>query len=197
MKKVLVGLLVVMMAWCSVSYAGPAWISDENFALLENLEGFDFNYDDFDDWFGVFPSDSAGILSANDVAFFPRLYGASDGIEFAIRMKAIEKGTESITSISFSVDGVRYDHEVPLTAQTDLYDLFIGKAGLGLVKSIIDSKEKVKVRLYYSSGNVDFDVTDSQIALLRTIYDAYESVGGLEQNDMLDYVDFVLPITIK
>ena len=197
MKKLFVGLVIILVAFVSIAHAGPTWISDEDFAFLGELPGFKLTYDDFDDWLGLAPNDMTSFVTANDVVALPCLYADSSTIDLTIRMAALETGEEAITGVSFSIGDTRYDHTVDIDSKKVIYELFLGNVGMSLVKSIAESGEKVRVRLYYDSGNVDFDMTNEQIELFQTLYNAYEKIGGLEQVAYLDLVNSYYPIIIK
>lgn len=199
LKKAMVFLLVGMMALGSVAHAeGPSWMSPEDIAVLESIKGFFYEYDDMEDVVYVYPPESAlADYVAGDGVLMPKFATIYENVMYEFTVGSSSKFIDTITGMLFLVDGVRYECRIlPENQAPGLYVMNMGLVGAEMVRAIAASRDQVKVRLYYVSGNVDFTLSNTQVAGIKTLLEAYEKIDGFEQ-EIIPYFDEVDRITIR
>lgn len=198
MKKTFAILLTLSLAFGTIAYASPAWLSDETIEVLSNVPGFDYAYDDMYDRMTVSPTDVLAAYQSGDGILNPRIEGyGSDMLVYAMVFTSESKYYESITGIIILVDGVRYIFEIPADQLSGQFTMVpVGETAATMIKAIIASSNPVKVRCEYNSGNVDFEMTDFQIAGLKNLYAAYEAVGGPDQ-EFFSMAEFLQPVIVR
>lgn len=199
MKKVAALLLVGMMVLGSVAYAaGPSWMRPEDAAVLEDIQGFFYEYDEMDDVVYVYPPESALIdYVAEDGVLMPKLATIYENIVYEFTIGSNSKFLDTITGMLVLVDGVRYECQIlPENQAPGLYVMNMGVVGAEMVRAIAASHDPVKVRLYYDAGRVDFTLTSKQVAGVKTLLEAYEKIDGFGQ-EIIPFIDQVDRITVR
>lgn len=171
-------------------------LSDDVAEVLSGVSGFAWEYDEMTGLFIMSPSGDTDTYVSEGTIVYPALVYFDDVLRFDIYMGSERKAGEELTGMIFLVDGVRYNLTRPILFEMGVYGLVVGKSGAALIKAIVESSDQVKVRLSYSSGNIDFTMSDAQIETVETLFTAYESIGALNQETLGEY-DLLCPITIK
>lgn len=196
-KKLLVTLLAIVTAWCTIAYAEPTWMSSDTIATLESIPGFTFEYDEMDDTISVFPSNSITDYLAGDGMIAPKVEGMSGVSMFSLLLASDSKFNEAITGVIILVDGVRYEYKPDAsTLSPGMCTLPIGNTGADMTRAMITSEGEVKIRLQHNSGNVDFVLNDIQRQTITALFEAYESIGGFKQ-DIITSIDRTFPLTVR
>lgn len=199
MKKTLILLLAMLFVFGSVAHAaGPTWMNPEDAAVLENIKGFFYEYDEMEDVVYVYPPESLlkNYISGDGI-LMPKLATIYENVMYEFTVGSNSKFSYALTGMLFLVDGVRYECQISQENQTPgLYVMNMGLTGAEMVRAIAASRDPVKVRLYYNSGNVDFTLSNAQVTGIRTLLEAYEKIDGFQQK-IIPYFDEMDIITVR
>lgn len=174
---------MLAMALGAVAQAEP---SAEMEAVLKGVEGFAYDYDVMEDTFLLAPA-SQGQYVSGDASLVPAIKGLGekgkeDFLFMMLQVGSPEYTYSRISRILFLVDGNRYEMEIASRVrQSGTTQILLGYKGLDLMRVIVDSTDTVKVRLYYGTDQVDFDLSDAMKAGIGTVLAAYETLGGPDQ----------------
>lgn len=199
MKRLFVFVLVAVLALGSVAYAAePPWLSKEAIEILRSVPGYTFDYDEMDDRLGVYVSGKANEYLSGDGYLNPLLEGyGRDMLLLEIVCGSDSKFYETMTGVIVLVDGVRYIFEIPAEMQTNEFTYIpVGETAAAMIRAITSSANPVKVRYEYNSGNVDFEMTASQIRELGKLFAAYEAIGGMDQ-EFIKILETVQPVIVR